>query len=97
MFELRNQLYSLSLSLFLSLSLSLSLFLSLGGKVRYIKRRGQSNSAPPVTEEVLNGDEGLEEEEPNQQWPFPPTLDQFNLMDSDIDLSLIEQVLEDSR
>ena len=28
---------------------------------------------------------------------FPPTLDQFNLMDSDIDPSLIEQVLEDSR
>ena len=29
--------------------------------------------------------------------PFPPTLDQFNLIDSDIDPSLVEQVLEDSR
>ena len=47
--------------------------------------------------EVLNGDEGPEEEEPNQCWPFLPTLDQFNLMDSEIDPSLIEQVLEDSR
>ena len=81
----------------LPLSLPSLLSLSLGGKVRYIKRRGQSNGAPTVTEEVLNGDEGLEEEDPNQRWPFPPTLDQFNLMDSDIDPSLIEQVLEDSR
>ena len=48
-------------------------------------------------EEVLNGNEGFEEEEPNQLWPFPPTLDQFNLMNPDIDPSLIEQVLEDSR
>ena len=46
--------------------------------------------------EVLNGDEGPEEEEPNQCWPFLPTLDQFNLMDSNIDPFLI-QVLEDSR
>ena len=46
---------------------------------------------------MLNGDEGLEEEEPNQLLLFLPTLDQFNLMDSNIDLSLIEQVLEDSR
>ena len=42
----------------------------------------QSNGAPPVTEEVLNGDEGPDEEEPNRCWPFLPTLDQFNLMDS---------------
>ena len=46
--------------------------------------------------EVLNGDEGPKEEEPNQCWPFLLTLDQFNLMDSDIDPSLI-QVLEDLR
>ena len=62
-----------------------------------MERHGQSNGAPPVTVEVLNGDEGPEEEEPNRCWPFLPPLDQFNLMDSDIDLSLIEQVLEDSK
>ena len=64
MFELRDQLFSPSLCPSFSPP-SLSLFL--GGKVRYIKRRGRSNGAPTVTEEVLNGGEGLEEEEPNQR------------------------------
>ena len=73
-------------------SLSLSIFT--GGKVRYLKRLAQSNGGP--VEEVR--DEGVEEEEgPDERWPFPPTLDQFNLMESDVDPSDIEKILEDSR
>ena len=62
-FILEYNIHSVSLSpLFLSLSSSI------GGKVCYIKRHGQSKGAAPVMKEVLNRDEGFEEEDSDQWW-----------------------------
>lgn len=39
----------------------------------------------------------INEEQEDTQWNFPPTLEEFNLMDSDVDPSMLEDLFQDKR
>ena len=59
----------------------------IGDNVRYLVRRG----------EVQEDCDEIQLEEETHQWSFPPQLEEFNLMDLDIDPGMIEDIFTDKR
>ena len=57
--------------------------------VRYLVRRGDANNA--------SDNEQIDQIEIQHHWNFPPTLDEFNLMDSEVDPAELEAMFTDSR
>lgn len=59
-------------------------------KVRYIVRSGQTDSEDDKIEsEDISNDA--------EKWDFPPVLEEFNLMDLDVDPAAIEELFGDER
>ena len=58
-------------------------------EVRYLVRHGTNDAE----EDEVN----INEEQEDTQWNFPPILEEFNLMDSDVDPSMLEDLFQDKR
>ena len=61
-------------------------------KVRYLVRSGKSGSEDKSEPAVIAANS-----QESQKWNFPPILDDFNLMELDIDPSVIEDMFVDNR
>ena len=61
-------------------------------------KKGEEDSVEVGVKEELDGMEThVKEEEEPRKWSFPPVLEEFNLMDSDVDPSELEETFADDR